>query len=203
MSRCLSRCASLAVLLAVSLASAAQDEAGKSGPQVGTMLPGAFHPFNATGEFAGRPHCLVCEHGLLPTVLVFAREPVGADSPLAKLLKALDAAAEKGKAVGLGGFAVFLTDGSQDIDSRRDLAKRLQDLAEALKLKHLVLALDSAAGPKDYNINKEAEVTVVVYHKHKVLANFTYKKDALNDEAIKAILAEAEKLAPEKPKAKK
>jgi hypothetical protein len=197
--------ASLLVLLAMVFVSFAQEGALKSGPQVGGFLPGAFHPYNATGEHAGRPHCLVCEHGLQPTVLVFAREPVAADSPLANLLKGLDAAAEKHKAAGLGGFAVFLTDETENIDSRRALLKKLQDLADAdsMKLKHIGLALDRAAGPENYNVNKEAEVTVLLYHKHNVLGNFAFKKDALNDESIKTILAAVEKMVPPAPAKKK
>ena len=31
----------------------------KSGPQVGTSLPGPFHPLNVTGKKAGVKNCLV------------------------------------------------------------------------------------------------------------------------------------------------
>ena len=50
-------------------------EALKSGPPVGQFLPGSFQPFNLNGKTAkNRYHCLVCEFGLRPTVMVFARE---------------------------------------------------------------------------------------------------------------------------------
>jgi hypothetical protein len=35
------------------------DDALKSGPQVGKMIPGPFHPLNVTGHKAGKKNCLV------------------------------------------------------------------------------------------------------------------------------------------------
>lgn len=57
-------------------------EGAKSGPQIGQMIPGPFQPVNATGPYAGRPHCLVCQFGLRPVVLVFARETGEPDGPV-------------------------------------------------------------------------------------------------------------------------
>ena len=34
-------------------------DALKSGPQVGKVIPGPFHPLNLTGKMAGQKHCLV------------------------------------------------------------------------------------------------------------------------------------------------
>jgi hypothetical protein len=192
----------LTVLAVGPAAFSAQDDT-KSGPQVGQKLPGPFEPFNATGPYTGRPHCLVCERGLHPTVLIFARDPGEPDGPVMKLIKAVDDAAVKHRASDLGGFAVFLSDDVQNVDSRRALVKRLQDLADAVKLQQVVLALDRSAGPRDYNINKETDVTVLVYNKHTVAANRPFAKDALNDEAIKSVLADVEKMLPMKRPGKK
>src|SRR5262245_19924977 len=89
----------LAVLLCVCVgwavaASARAQDAVKSGPQPGEVLPGPFHPYNATGDFKDRPHCLVCEYGLRPVVAVFARDFPTPDNPLTKLLQALDEVVE-------------------------------------------------------------------------------------------------------------
>ena len=35
----------------------------KSGPQTGEKVPGAFHPYNVTGEDAGKAACLYCKGG--------------------------------------------------------------------------------------------------------------------------------------------
>ena len=55
---------------------------------------------------------------------------------------------------------------------RDALAKRLEARAE--KLKNVVIAYFPAEGPKDYRINPNAEVTVLFYRKHKILANFAF-----------------------------
>ena len=62
-----------------------------SGPQPGQEIPGPFQPFNATGKRQGKFHCLVCEHGLDPTVMIFApaAEP---GAPFLKLLGSYPAA---------------------------------------------------------------------------------------------------------------
>jgi hypothetical protein len=31
----------------------------KSGPQVGQIIPGPFHPINVTGDAAGKKNCLI------------------------------------------------------------------------------------------------------------------------------------------------
>jgi hypothetical protein len=195
MRRCLRWAFCLSLLTTVTGSSLAQ-EGVKSGPQAGEVLPGPFHPFNATGDFKDRPHCLVCEFGLLPTVAVFTREFPAPDRPVTKLLQALDAAVEKYRPRGLRAFAVVLTDESQDVDARRAAAQRLKDLADAAKLKHVVLSLDAAAGPKEYKLSPEAGLTVLVYVKQKVEANFAFPKDAFADDNVKAILAAVEKLFP-------
>ena len=68
----------------------------------------------------GKMHCLVCENGLSPTIAVFVRAPlaadmgaarqlvVGADSGLAKLIKAVDATLPKFRGERLCGFVMFL-----------------------------------------------------------------------------------------------
>ena len=181
---------SVAVVWAAAGLAAAQ-ESVPSGPQKGEMLPGSFHPYNATGEHRDRPHCLVCEYGLSPVVAVFTRDVPAPDRPVAKLLQALDEAVEKNKALGLRAFAVVLTDAADNVDARKAAAQRLRDFAEAAKLRNVVLSLDTAAGPKDYKLSPDAEVTVLVYSRHKVEANFAYRKGAFNEEDTKAILAAA------------
>lgn len=187
-----------AVLLIASTLHAA--DAPKSGPQPGEYLPGPFHPLNVTKAWAGKFHCLVCEHGVNPVVAVFAREPAAADQPLAQLLKQLDDAVGRHQKAQLGSFAVFLNDEVAKEEPREELVKRLQDLANGLGLKHVTLALDSAAGPKGYQIPKEADVTVLLYVKHKVLANHAFGKDGLTEKDVQAIVAEVEKLVPAKKK---
>ena len=82
--------------------------------------------------------------------------------------------------------------------ARDALAKRLGERAE--KLKHVVVAYLPAEGPKDYHINPKAEVTVLFYSKHKVLANFAFPEGKMMagdvDNIIRAV---DEALATKKP----
>src|SRR5689334_3150397 len=81
----------------------------KSGPPVGSFLPGSFQPFNLNGKIGkNRYHCLVCEFGLNPTVMVFAREhPEAKEGALADLLQKLDQAVETNQESYLHAFVVF------------------------------------------------------------------------------------------------
>jgi hypothetical protein len=197
----------------------AQDEKFKSGPQIGEVLPGPFDAFILNGKRAkGRQHCLVCEYGLHPAVMVFAREPAdGADGPMTALLGKLD------EAVGryeddhyLGGCAVFLSPDARDSSNNPDeqdpkklveeaiarqaLAKRLEARAE--KLKNVVIAFFPAEGPKGYQINPKAEVTVLFYVKHKVLANYAYEEGKMTDTDVDQIIKTVDAAFAKKKRAK-
>ena len=53
-------CISLGVVAAmVAVSAVVAGDSLKSGPSVGTTIPGAFHPLNITGAKAGEKHCLV------------------------------------------------------------------------------------------------------------------------------------------------
>jgi hypothetical protein len=176
----------LGVLLAGGMVYAG--ESPKAGLQVGDRLPGAFSPLNVTGAHAGRKHCLVCEHGLNPAVVVFARD---LDAGLLLLIAQLEAAAGKHRGVQLGAFVVFLNAGD-------GLEKRLQEAAKKLKLQEVVLAIDDPAGPEGYAIDREVAVLVVLYCKHEVKARHAFKKDELTEKNAAKILDDLPKILPAK-----
>jgi hypothetical protein len=178
-------------LLALFLASAAADEL-KSGPQVGETIPGPFHYLNVNGAHAGNPHCLVCEFGLRPAVLVFARESPSDKSPLGALLQKLDQAVDRYKNAELRAGVVALHDDFAKPQTRVDLVRKWQ--AAAKDSKHVVVAVDAQAGPKEYKIDKDAEVTVLLYNRHKVVANVAFAKDKLLDKDVTAILSAVDKM---------
>ncbi len=96
----------------------------------------------------------------------------------------------------MGSFVVFLSD-------EESLKEKAKGMAEKQGLKACVLTVDNVAGPKGYNINKDADVTVVLYNKRKVQANYAFKKGELNSEAIEKIVADLPKILPEKTEDKK
>ncbi len=193
---------SLAVILVMSLlivsrSTAYQADADlKSGPQVGESIPGPFHFPNVNGAYTGNPHCLVCEYGLRPVVAVFARSVPETGKPLDNLLKKLDETVAKNQASEFRGFAVFLSQDFTADDTRKTLVQSLENVAKDLK--SIIVCMGGPEGPEKYNINKDAEVTVLLYRNHKVVANFAFDKDKLTDKDGAVIVAAFGKMASKK-----
>jgi hypothetical protein len=191
-------------------------ESLQSGPPVGSLLPGSFQPFNLNGKTGkNRYHCLVCEYGLKPTVMVFAREqPEGKNAGLDDLLQKLEEAVERHKEAYLHAFVVFLspdartsvTDPSTDDPAKlvdeaaawESLLGRMRPRAE--KLKNVVLAVYPAEGPPGYKLAKEADVTVVLYRKHRVVAGFAFAKGKLDEEGVGQVMKKVHTMAAEMKK---
>lgn len=156
----------------------------KSGLQPGEKITAIFEPVNVTGEHAGEPYCLICENGLSPVVMIFARQ---IEPALMRLLAKVDAATAEHKKEYLGSFVVFLSD-------KESLKDELAAAAKKYNLKHTVLAVDAPAGPDGFNVAKEADVTVVLYREHEVKANHAFRTSELTDEARDRILADLPKI---------
>lgn len=158
----------------------------KSGPQTGEKVPGPFHPLNVTGESAGEKQCLYCKNGTHPVAMVFARS---VDEPVVNLLKRIDVATGEHKDAKMGSFVVFLDDSD-------GMVNRLKEVAEKENLKNIVLSVDKPEGPRGYNVNKEADVTVVLYTDHVVKANYAFPKGGLKDKDIDQIVGDVSKILP-------
>jgi len=192
----------------------AQD--GGSGPKEGAVLPKPFSCYNFNGAHKGKFHCLVCDYALNPVVLVFAREPEeGKDATLNALLKRLDDAANEFKKHQLKSAVVFLSADAQssatnpaeadpkklveEAKNREALYARLADRAAAFK--GVDVAVFPAPGPKDYDLDPKAEVSVVFYNKLRVVASRAYSPGKLSEEEVDKILAKVkETLEPVKKK---
>jgi hypothetical protein len=161
-------------------------DALQSGPPTGKTIPGPFHPLNVTGDQAGQKFCQVWKNGNNPVAMIFARE---VSDPLTSLVKKIDAETIKHKSERMGSFVVFLSDDE-------GLQNKLKSLAEKQGLKQTVLTIDNPAGPKGYNVAKDADVTVVLYDRRTVKANYAFKKGGLNDKAIERIIADIPKIVP-------
>ncbi len=119
--------------------------------------------------------------------MIFAREITG---PLTSLVKKIDAATGKNSDARMGSFVVFLSDDE-------NMEQKLKDLAKKENLKHTVLSLmPNPAGPSGYNVNKEADVTVVLYTKQNVKVNHAYKKGELKEADVEKIVGELPKILP-------
>ena len=116
-------------------------------------------------------------------VCVFARKT---SEPLASLVKQIDS--RIGEEKQLKGFVVLLSrDGEK-------AAGDLKKLASTAGIKNVPLTVngDPAEVP-DYEISKDADVTVVMWSGHKVKAAHGFKGE-LTEENIRAILADVPKV---------
>jgi hypothetical protein len=113
--------------------------------------------------------------------MVFARDTSDA---LTSLVKKIDAANSSTK--GMGSFVVFCSDAE-------GLDKKLKELADKEKLKNTILSIDNPSGPEPYKVAKDADVTVVLYDKRKVLHNYAFKKGELKDKDVDKILEDLTK----------
>lgn len=177
----------LALVLAV-VGAAFAAEALVSGPQVGQKVPGPFHPLNVTGTNAGEKFCLFCSNGQNPVAMIFAREP---SQQLTELIKKIDACTSKNEDCKMGSFVVFLSD-------KEGLDKELKGMAKEAGITKTVLSIDNPAGPKNYKVDKDADVTVVLYTERMVKANHAYKKGELTSKEIDMIVSELPKILPSK-----
>jgi hypothetical protein len=176
-----------AVFLALCV-TAVSAEALKSGLQVGEKIPGPFSPMLVTGTHAGQKRSLVARHGTHPVAMVFARD---VSAPLLRLIKKLDEATAAHAADEMGSFVVFCNEDEP-------LEAKLRELAEKEKLKNIVLCIDGVAGPERYKIARDADVTVVLYVKHKVEVNRAFRKGELTEKDAEKIAADVAKIIPAK-----
>jgi hypothetical protein len=191
------------VLLAGFLLAAQEEGTLRSGPKEGAMLPGPFDCYNLSGPHKGRFHCLVCRYGLEPTVLVFAREPEeGKDAALTALLKRLGEASEELARHQVHVAAIFLSPDAQSSatnPSEQDPSKLVEEAkkrealyarlaARAENLKGVDVAVLPPAGPKGYDLNPKADVTVVFCHKMRVVFSRGFEAGSLREEDADKIL---------------
>jgi len=155
-----------------------------SGPQVGQPVPGPFEPLNVTGPDAGKNRCLYCKNGNNPVAMIFARD---VSEPVTKLIKKIDSLTAQHEDAKMGSFVVFLSDSD-------NVSKTLKDLADREGIRTTILSVDKSTGPAAYKIAKDADVTIVLYNKHKVKSNFAFAKGELKDSDIDVIVADLPKI---------
>ena len=170
----------------------ATKEAITSGPAVGEKI-GAFHVVKCAGAEedgvdTGEELCYRCRLGRRPVVTLFVRNIE--DEKLITLLESLDKVVGENTEKKMASFINLL---GEDSDALTESAKKIVKDSE-LKNIALVVPVDNENGPKSLEINEKADITVLVYRKGVVAANFAYEKDKLDDEAIKAIIESTDEI---------
>jgi len=180
----------LALVVGAALVAGAA-EVLKSGPQVGDSL-GAFTVVKA----AGAPHdgvalgeelCYRCRMGNRPMVLIFAHKT---DSALADLVKQVDGVVAKNADKKMGSFVSLLG------DKPNDLKAEATKFIAASGVEHVAVVVpeEQPNGPKDYNLDSSADVTVLIYRQGTVVANHALPAGGLTAAAIKSIVADTSKI---------
>lgn len=156
-----------------------------SGVQVG-QRPGPYTFIVSTGKERGQLTCYICETGDKPAFAIFARTP---SVELGKLTHALDKVAGDPKNTPLRGWVTFLSNDQVKLDPE----------VIAWGKKHAVQTLplgvfEDADGPPSYRLAADADVTVLLFVKQKVLANFAFRKGELTEAANADVLKAVPKL---------
>ncbi len=167
----------LTCILACGLVSA--DEPCKSGLQP-SQRPGPYSSLVAVGPQRGQQHCFICEAADRPVVIVFARS---LSEPLGRLAGGIDRAIAANKAVELRGWVTFLSEDQTALDPK------VVHWAQAHAIKNVPLGVfEDTVGPPTYRLNRDADVTVLLAVKQRVVANFAFRPGELNDAAVADVL---------------
>lgn len=155
----------------------------RSGPAAGARAE-PFEAFAATGGFAGSPIDVVTKRENEPTVYVFIQADKF-DRPIARFLKVLD----NELSAGIEGVptaesvAVWLT---RDVGKTKEYLPRAQ---QSIQLERTTLTVfeGDPAGPKGWELNLEAHVTIVVTKGGKVVKSGGH--NSINEKTVPEVVA--------------
>jgi hypothetical protein len=177
-------CAS--ILMATSAGFALADEPCKSGPQP-SQRTGPYSSLVAVGKERGQQHCYICEAAERPTVIVFARS---LSDPLGNLVHRIDRVLTDHKAAELRSWVTFLADDQTALDPK------VVQWGRQHAIRDVPLGIfEDTVGPPAYLLARDADVTVLLSVKQRVVANFAFRAGELNDAAIDTILKGLPKIA--------
>jgi hypothetical protein len=167
------------VIVALVVSTLAADSPCVSGPRVG-QRPGPYSFVLCTGEQRGKSHCYICETADRPAVIVFARS---LSDPLGKLVAGLDRALAAHKKSELRAWLTLLHDDQSKVDPA----------VLAWVKKHAVKStpvgvFEDVDGPPSYRLHRDADVTVLLAVKQKVVANFAFRAGEMNDKRVAEVL---------------
>jgi hypothetical protein len=168
-----------AYLFGIFLLSGEAAEPCRSGLQPG-QRPGPYAAVISTGPERGKSHCFICETADRPAVVIFART---LGDSLGKLCQQLDWAVAEHKKADLRAWVTFLNEDQLGFDPK------VVDWSKKNALRNVPLGIfEDAGGPPSYRLARDADVTVLLFVKQKVVANFAFRGGELTEQRIAAIL---------------
>lgn len=161
----------------------AAENAPNSGLKQGDRV-GAFNVKDCTGPSKGKSLCYRCKFGARPVVSIFTRK---IDDNVTRLIKDIDSKVGKNKE--LRAFVVLLTDDPDAAEAK------LVALARKNKIENVPLTIfDGQSGPPSYKIQKDAEVTVLMWNNHQVKVNHGFAKGQLDKKSAKSVSGDVKKI---------
>lgn len=166
-------------------------------------IPGPFRGFVVTDERfekgstknrTSMMHDLVTDAGLNPFLIVFTRSiPNSPDAPISKLANRLDKQVIDFRSERFNAFITFLTLSKEypEDDQRDAKRKEVTDLAAQIKTPNvpLVLAASKSETTETWNLNDNADTTVFLARRMKLLNKWEFSAEKpLDDAAIQQII---------------
>jgi hypothetical protein len=154
------------------------------------------------------PHSPVSEFSLGPVVAIFVREGPEPNVPLTrKLLEKVDELLVRDQDLSLNGFAILVSPDARssttqiekepgalisEAKKRAALSEKVKQLAKGFK--DLVVGYYPPEKLESWKLNEEPGVSILVYAKHRVLANYAFAEGKMTDEDIDRVIKGVEKL---------
>lgn len=179
------RLAAVLLTLAVSSVHLHAADACVSGLPAGER-PGPYSAVISTGAQRGQSFCYICDNGDRPAVVIFARQ---LSDPLGKLVKQVEKAVGDNQAAKLNAWVTFLHKDQAALDPKVvEWGKRHAVSAVPLGV------FEDEVGPPSYRLHRDADVTIVMFVNRKVVANFAFRANELNDERSAEVMKALPKL---------
>ena len=161
----------------------------QSGLQPG-QRPGPYAAVISTGTHRGESHCYICETADRPAVVVFARS---LSDPLGQLAQRLDKALADHKQADLRCWITFLHEDQLSLDAK------VVQWSQKYALRNVPLGVfEDVGGPPSYRLAADADVTVLLFVKQKVVANFALRAGELKEQKIEEVLRTLPRIVGEK-----
>lgn len=160
-----------------------------SGPRVG-QRPGPYSFVMSTGSERGKSQCYICETGDRPMAIVFAR---GLSEPLARLMTKLDKAVADHRKEELRSWLTLLAEDQSKLDAG------IVGWSRKHRLKAVPVGVfEDVEGPPSYKLHRDADVTVLLAVKQKVVVNVAFRAGELTDAKVDELIAALPKILPGK-----
>ena len=142
--------------------------------------PGPYSSIVSVGAERGQSYCFICDTAEHPAVILFARN---FSDPLGKLVAALDKAVGDNKSADLRSWVTFLSVDQTALDPK------VVEWGKKYAIHDVPLGVfENLDGPPSYRLNHDADVTVMLFVKRKVVANFAFRQGELTEERVAEVL---------------